>query len=414
MSGAMIKTGIYGILRLLTFLGPPPAWWGILLLIIGALSGILGILYALAQSDLKRLLAYSSVENIGVIALGLGVGLLGQASGQPLVSATGYAGALFHVLNHALFKGLLFLGAGSVLHAAATRNMEKLGGLLKTMPRTGILFLLGSVAICALPPMNGFVSEWLIYNGMLRGGFILTGANSLLLVFSAVGLAFIGGLALIGFTKAFGIVFLGEPRSEQARHTHEAGWRMTSAMTVLAAGCVLFGLFPILGIKLILPAMHSLVPDAVNVLAPVAQPLPYISLSAAGISVGVFLLLLVRRKILQQRPVAQSVTWGCGFPQPTPRMQYTASSFSQAIVRFIATVLHPRERLSQLAGYFPTAGSFNAETPDGAKTYFYEPLFGLVNNLIGRLRWLQHGRVQLYLLYIFLTLIVLLLWKGGS
>ncbi|HEX9653866.1 MAG TPA: proton-conducting transporter membrane subunit, partial [bacterium] len=255
MSGVMIKTGIYGILRLLTYLGPPPAWWGILLLIIGALSGILGILYALAQRDLKRLLAYSSVENIGVIGLGIGVGLLGQASGQLLVSAAGYAGALFHILNHALFKGLLFLGAGSVLHATTTRNMEKLGGLLKTMPRAGILFLLGSVAICALPPMNGFVSEWFIYNGMLRGGFAITGSIGLLLVFSAVGLAFIGSLALAAFSKAFAIVFLGEPRSQYARRPHDAGARMNTAMTLLAAGCILAGLYPSLVMKLILPGV---------------------------------------------------------------------------------------------------------------------------------------------------------------
>lgn len=415
MSGVMIKTGIYGILRMLTFLGPPPAWWGVVLLVIGAVSGILGVIFALAQHDLKRLLAYHSVENIGIIALGMGVGLLGQTTGQPLVSVAGYAGALFHVLNHAMFKGLLFLGAGSVLHATSTRDMDHLGGLLKHMPRTGITFLIGAVAISGLPPLNGFASEWLIYNGMLRGGLLINGTKDLLLVFSAVALAFIGGLALACFTKAFGIVFLGEPRSGHAQHAHEAGWRMRLAMTALAAGCVIFGLLPMSAMFLVLPAVRLLASFPEDVLTPLLQPLWYISLGAAGIVAGILFFVWLRRAILRRRAVSTTVTWGCGYALPTARMQYTSSSFAQPVVQFLTTVLRPQEKIERLAGYFPPqrGATFATAAADFAKHLFYQPVFVKIKNLTHRLHWLQHGRVHLYLLYIFLTLIALLLWKGG-
>jgi hydrogenase-4 component B len=382
--------------------------------VIGAVSGILGVIFALAQHDLKRLLAYHSVENIGIIALGMGVGLLGQTTGQPLVSVAGYAGALFHVLNHAMFKGLLFFGAGSVLHATSTREMDHLGGLLKHMPRTGITFLIGAVAISGLPPLNGFASEWLIYSGMLRGGLLINGSKDLLLVFSAVALAFIGGLALACFTKAFGIVFLGEPRSGHAKHAHEAGWRMCFAMTALAAGCVIFGLLPMSAMVLVLPAARLLTSFPEDVLIPLLQPLWYISLGGAGIIVGILFFVWLRRAILRRRAVSKTVTWGCGYALPTARM-HTSSSFAQPVVQFLATVLRPQEKIDRLAGYFPPqrGATFATAAADFAKRLFYQPVFVKIKNLTHRLRWLQHGRVHLYLLYIFLTLIALLLWKGG-
>ena len=238
MSGVMIKTGIYGLLRTLTFLGPPASWWGWVLIGIGLVSGLGGVLFALAQHDLKRLLAYHSVENIGIIALGLGVGVLGLALHQPALAVLGLAGGLLHVLNHALFKGLLFLGAGAVIHATGTRDIEHLGGLIRRMPWTAAMFFIGSVAICGLPPLNGFVSEFLIYVGAFTGlglsGVSVWGTATI------AGLAMIGGLAAACFTKAFGIVFLGEPRSELA-HVHEAGWAMLAPMAVLAIGCVAVG-----------------------------------------------------------------------------------------------------------------------------------------------------------------------------
>ena len=233
MSGVMIKTGIYGLLRSLTFLGAPPLWWGWLLIGIGLTSGVLGVLFALAQHDLKRLLAYHSVENIGIIALGIGVGLLGVSTGSPTLMVLGFGGGLLHVLNHALFKGLLFFGAGAVLQGTGTHEIDHLGGLLKRMPWTAATFLIGAVAISGLPPLNGFVSEFLIFLGAFQGGATLGAAGAVPLLALIAGLALIGGLAAACFTKAFGVVFLGEPRTEHASHTHETGWAMRLPMLLL-------------------------------------------------------------------------------------------------------------------------------------------------------------------------------------
>ncbi|HJT07090.1 MAG TPA: proton-conducting transporter membrane subunit, partial [Stellaceae bacterium] len=241
MSGAMIKVGIYGIIRMLTMLGPPPVWWGWLLLALGASSGILGVLFALAQHDLKRLLAYHSVENIGIILIGIGAGVIGLATGAMPLTVIGFAAGLLHVLNHSIFKGLLFLGAGAVQHAAHTLDLEELGGLLKRMPWTGATFLIGSVAIVGLPPLNGFVSEFLLF----LGGFAaVTEAG---VAPAAVGLAtivvmgLISGLAAACFAKAFGVVFLGTPRSHEADAAHDAAPPMIAAMAGLAALCVGLG-----------------------------------------------------------------------------------------------------------------------------------------------------------------------------
>ena len=226
MSGVMIKTGIYGILRILTFLGPLPAWWGCALICIGLFSGVIGVLFALAQHDLKRLLAYHSVENIGIIVMGLGIGLFGISTGSPALAVLGFAGGILHVANHALFKGLLFLGAGSVIHGAHTHEIDHLGGLLKRMPWTALTFLIGSIAISGLPPLNGFVSEFLIYVGAFDGALPAKGVSAVPLLAVIAGLALIGGLATACFTKAFGIVFLGEPRSDHPARARESGMGM--------------------------------------------------------------------------------------------------------------------------------------------------------------------------------------------
>ena len=264
MSGVMIKTGIYGLLRMLTLLGPPPAWWGWTLVAIGVVSGILGVLYALSQHDLKRLLAYHSVENIGIIALGLGVGVLGISYQNPTMAALGLTGGLLHVVNHAVFKSLLFLGAGSVLHATGTGELDRLGGLLKRMPVTGATFLIGAAAISGLPPLNGFVSEFLIYLGAIAGlgsQAHIAPAWPLMSVLVVGGLALIGGLAAACFTKAFGIVFLGEPRSGEAAHAHEAGAAMRWPMVVLAGLCVLIGLAAPLWPLVLQPAVAVILPE---------------------------------------------------------------------------------------------------------------------------------------------------------
>ena len=425
MSGVMIKTGIYGLLRALTFLGAPagagatagrpPLWWGWALIGIGLTSGVLGVLFALAQHDLKRLLAYHSVENIGIIALGIGVGLFGVSTGSPALIVLGFGGGLLHVLNHALFKGLLFFGAGAVLQGTGTHEIDHLGGLLKRMPWTAATFLIGAVAISGLPPLNGFVSEFLIFLGAFKGGVSTGGAIAVPLLALIAGLALIGGLAAACFTKAFGIVFLGEPRSEHVSHAHEADWTMRLPMLILAAGCVLIGLFaPVVvgSLQAVLENLTHLQPAAVSEnLAAVASPLAWVVIGTVAFLLLLLALILLRRGLLAGRRVETNVTWGCGYAQPTARMQYTASSFAQPLMDLFRPLLGTKKKISPPRGFFPEEAALKTVTPDISHEEVYRPVFGRINEWLSQLRWVQHGKVQLYVLYIAVTLIVLLIWE---
>lgn len=416
MSGVMIKTGIYGLLRTVTFLGTPPPWWGWMLIATGVISGILGVLFALAQHDYKRLLAYHSVENIGIIALGLGVGLLGVSYNSPAMMFLGFAGGLLHVFNHAVFKSLLFLSAGSVLHATRTLEIEHLGGLIKRMPVTGFVFLVGSVAICGLPPLNGFVSEFMIYVGSLSS---LSSSPSLPVSAQAASVIVVGSLALIGglavacFTKVFGVIFLGEPRSDHAAHVHEAGLAMRLPMLVLAAACLVIGLSG--------PFIMTLLQPAVSVLAGTAVSLPADTSWAAGalwkvaavsacILLSAALLAFIRSRLLAGRTVGESVTWDCGYAAPTARMQYTASSYADPITRLFSSFLRTRKHFNPPKGLFPKSSSFESVTPDVYLEQMYKPLFTAVEAVLIKLRWLQHGRLNLYNLYIIVALLALIAW----
>jgi len=425
MSGVMIKTGIYGLIRSFTFLvhpayagatmGGPPLWWGWALIAIGLTSGVLGVLFALAQHDLKRLLAYHSVENIGIIALGLGVGLLGMNLGSPLLVVLGLGGALLHVVNHALFKGLLFLGAGAVLHGAKTLEIDHLGGLLKRMPWTAAVFLIGAVAISGLPPLNGFVSEFLIFLGAFKGGISAEGPVAVPLLALIAGLALIGGLAVACFTKAFGIVFLGEPRSEHVAQAHEADWIMRLPMLVLAAGCVLIGLLAPMAVGTLQPVLENVTglrSEVVGLnLAATSNTLIFVVIGALTLLLVMTALILLRRGLLAGRRVEEGTTWGCGYIRPKPRMQYTASSFAQPLTDLFKVLLGTRKRVVRPQGIFPPEAAFETITPDISHEEMYRPMFERAEAWLSQLRWLQQGKVQLYVLYIAMTLMVLLVWK---
>jgi formate hydrogenlyase subunit 3/multisubunit Na+/H+ antiporter MnhD subunit len=414
MSGVMIKTGIYGLVRAFTFLPVPADWWGWTLIGIGIVSGVWGILFALAQHDLKRMLAYSTVENAGIIAMGLGLGVLGLSRGQTFPAVLGFAGALLHVINHALFKGLLFLGAGTVLRATGTRELDRLGGLAKRMPGVAIAFLIGAAAITGVPPFNGFVSEFLLY----LGAFVFQRVPDALPAAAALGviaaLGLIGGLAAIGFTKVFGIAFLGTPRSPEAAGAHAPSVLLSGPLFVLAAGCVVLGLLArYVGAMLppvLAPLLHvepvMLAPDVEAALAPLAR----VTFAAALLIAVALALALLRLRLLSGRMVTMSETWGCGYAQPTPRMQYTASSFVQPVLDFFHPLLHARKTTAPPEGPFPSAAALATQTPDLPREYFYRPLFEWIEWLLSRLRWLQHGNVHLYVLYIGVTLVGLLLW----
>ena len=305
MSAVMVKTGIYGLVRALTLLPPAPAWWGWLLIAIGTLSGIGGILLALAQHDLKRLLAYSTVENVGIITLGLGVGLLGVSSRSPLIAILGLSGALLHVVNHAMFKGLLFLGAGAVLHATGTRQIDRLGGLAKRMPWVTGAVVVGAVAISGLPPLNGFVGEFLIYSGALRGETFLGPAWSVPSLMAFAALALIGGLAAVCFTKVVGIAFLGDPRTPEAAAAHPPGLMMSLPIIVLAVGCFLAGIAPARVVQTLLPVVAQVEKTETAAISSsfesAIQPLGSITL-ASCVLIGLALALSVLRRALLERP----------------------------------------------------------------------------------------------------------------
>jgi len=414
MSGVMIKTGIYGLLRILMVLGAPPPAWGWTMVAIGATSGVLGVLFALAQHDVKRLLAYHSVENIGIIALGLGVGLLGRSYDQPAMAYLGFAGALLHVANHALFKGLLFLGAGAVAHATHTREIDHLGGLLKRMPWTGTTFLAGSAAISGLPPFNGFVSEFLIFLGALTGAVTLGGAGAAVGAVTTGALGLIGGLAAACFAKAFGIMFLGEPRSRHAADATEVGRSLRVPLVVLAAACLAIGLgapFVVAGLDSVVVAAAGLPPHDPAGRALAGPPLRMVALGSAVLLALVGALVLARRGLLARRTITTALTWDCGYAAPDRRMQYTAAGFAQPLTSLFRFALRTRREGEPVRGLFPARASLATSTPDPMHREIYEPVFAAVGRLFAKRRWVQGGQTQLYVLYIVLTLLVLLVWE---
>ena len=410
MSGVMLKMGVYGLVRMTALLPSGEVWWGPALLTVGAATSVAGIAFAIGQRDLKRLLAYSSIENIGIIAMGLGLALLGREQEHPGWVVLGLGGALLHVWNHSLFKSLLFFNAGAVIHAAGTRQIDQMGGLAKRLPRVMALFAVGAVAICALPPLNGFVSEWLLYVGLFRtlglGGE--TGVPAIAL--AAVALAMTGALAVACFVKVLGAVFLGAPRSEAGSHAHEPEPTMLVPMTALACGCIGVGLFPLGVTPLVDAAVQTW--SAQPVPLSIAAIVPLKTLSAAGLAlVGLVAALALALKLtLRTQSVRQGLTWDCGYARPTGRMQYTGSSFGDSLVSLTSFLLWPKNCRTALRGHFPRPSAFKSLVPDTVLDRLVIPLFLATGRYLPRLRVLQRGQTHVYVLYILIVMIVLLLW----
>ncbi len=425
LSGVIIKTGIYGMARVFFyFLGTPPMWWGVTVLAIGTISAVLGVLYALMQHDLKRLLAYHSIENIGIILMGFGASLMFLHLGHPLLATLALIAGLYHTINHAVFKGLLFLGAGAVLHATHTRDMEQMGGLAKRMPQTAFCFLIGAVAISALPPLNGFVSEWLTYQSLLQG-FGTT--NSLLRLLFPIGgalLALTGALAAACFVKAFGITFLAQPRSERAAQAHEAPLTMLLGQGVLVAACVFLGLCPTLFLRVLDPLTQQLTGLQISQQLTVANGLvlsgvnqnggTVSTLGIAVVGVALFLIPFVLWLAFGQKTKTRiGPTWDCGLKGLTPRMEYTATGFSKPIRMIFKALFRPRREVQReydFSPYFATGIRFEAHVEEIFETRIYRPLQRQVLRLSRRMRALQAGSLQAYLIYIFITLLLLLLF----
>jgi hydrogenase-4 component B len=411
MSGVILKVGVYGLIRTLSFFHGIPLWWGCVVLALGVVSGVVGVAFAIGQHDLKRLLAYHSIENIGIIYMGLGVALLGQASGSTAMMLLGMSGALLHVLNHATFKALLFLGAGSVIHATGTREIELMGGVARRLPYTALLFGVGSVAICGLPPLNGFVSELLIYLGFFQG-IQGEGGGAAVAALATPALALVGGLAVACFVKVFGVVFLGEPRSDKFRAHHEAGWQMLLPMALLGTLCVVIGLAPGIITATLQKTSLSVLP---LVVATAGFPLGELAPLSMITVTGVLLLFLIAalavwyRRRLRASACGETVTWGCGYQRPAPRMQYSASSFAEMLTSLFAFVLKPQaHRPERMRGLFPGPARFSSHIPEAVLELVYIPALWSLYGRFAAVRRLQSGILQQYVLYSLITLIVLL------
>jgi hydrogenase-4 component B len=405
MSGVMLKTAVYGFVRFaFDFLGGGPSWAGYIVLLAGAVSGLLGVLYAIAEHDLKRLLAYHSVENIGIIYLGLGTSLVFLAHHAPVLAALALIAALLHTFNHALFKSLLFLGAGAISDATHTVDLEELGGLQRRMPITGTTFLIGCCSIVGLPLFNGFISEWLTFRSFLAGS-VLTNTKAQIVLPLMVGvLALIGGLAAACFVKVFGVAFLGRSRTAEAEHAVEAPVSMWAGMTMLAAACLLIGILP----GILLHPLASLgqvlipgggVPEETLI---IARVIPWI----AAIILGVVVITVLSKHTPRMVP-----TWACGLSQLTSRMQYTSTVFSKPIRFVFSAVYKPDRKIERLPAdqpYFPVSISYRSVRTTSYEKALYRPFVDFVVSAARQLQRLQTGNIQVYLLYIFLTLVALL------
>ncbi|HKW94198.1 MAG TPA: hydrogenase 4 subunit B [Methylomirabilota bacterium] len=422
MSGVMIKLGVYGLLRIgLDLLGGGPAWWGALLIALGALSAVVGVLYALMENDLKRLLAYSSVENIGLVFIGLGAGFLFLSLGASGAALLGFAAALYHTLNHAAFKGLLFLGAGSVLHATHTRDMNRLGGLIRGLPWTAAFFLIGALAIAGLPPLNGFISEWLLFQSLLPGIGSPVPLVAPLMTLAVGVLALTGGLAAAGFVKAFGITFLAIPRSPAAERAHEAPGAMRVGMGILAVACAGFGL----GAVRAMPALAGVLAGPARLTVPAAgfgsglflsMPGGFARMSPALVALGLILttggVWLGVRVLAARRRVRVSATWGCGRVVQTPRMEYTSTAFAEPLRRVFAELYRPTQDLSidfhPESRYFVQSIEYRSEIVPWFERYLYAPLIDRVRRWGIQARAIQSGSAHAYLTYLVIALLGLL------
>jgi hydrogenase-4 component B len=421
MSGVMIKLGIYGLVRVgFDWLNAGPAWWGGGLLLVAAVSAVLGVLYALVEHDLKRLLAYHSVENIGIILFGVGAGMLFQTYQLPALAGLALIAALYHTLNHAVFKSLLFMGAGAILQSTHTRNMEEMGGLIKRMPQTAICFLVGSIAIAALPPFNGFISEWLTFQSLLLSFQIPEKSINITFALSIAALALTSGLAAACFIKAFGISFLALPRSEHAANAREARFSMRAAMALLAVACLVLGVAPFVVLRLLSKTTAELLgspPEMQFTWNRIVAGGSFATVSPLWIAVALVALpasIAIALRVFRANTARRYYeTWGCGRAVQTARFEYTATSFANPFKRVFSMLYRP---VKELAIEFHPESRFFVRTinySNEARSIFDDTIYGPMNRMLRgfaqRVRLLQSGNVHLYLLYILVAVVVLLI-----
>jgi hydrogenase-4 component B len=409
MSGVLITLGFYGLIRFIPMLGPPPPAWGMLLMALGALGACGGIVMALSQRDVKRVLAYSTIENAGLVTLAIGAALLATALGRPEVAAIAWTAALLHLWNHAIAKSLLFFGAGAIAQAVESRDLERWGGLLRRLPTLGTTLLIGAAAVVGLPGTHGFASEWLLFMGLFRGTQETAGAARLAMLLGAVAAAFTAGAALACFVRLVGVGLLGHARSPEAAHVTPPA-RRGLAFPALVLASLTIGLVAALPWLLdrLGPAVESL--DAGSRMATVqalAAPLPWLGVGLLGVVAAI----VITRAGLRRGPsVRQGPTWDCGYAHPTPRMQYTASSLAQPVTRVLQPALRTAVRWTPPRGLWPGPLAWEARTPERALAELYRPVLARLEQVLGLFTRLQEGRVMVYLRYVGVALLALLAW----
>jgi formate hydrogenlyase subunit 3/multisubunit Na+/H+ antiporter MnhD subunit len=413
MSGVMIKMGIYGILRVIMSVQNDLLLIGLIILSISLASGVFGVMMAIVQHDLKRLLAYHSIENIGIIGIGIGLGVIGLATNNTALSLLGFSGGLLHVMNHSLFKSLLFFNAGSVYQATHTRNIEQLGGLMKKMPYTAIFFLIGSLAICGLPPFNGFISEYLIYMGMFKSLSASNLYQSIVILSSIVGLALIGGLAIFCFTKAFGIVFLGEPRSEKASMAKEVSRVMIFPQFITVAFIILIGLASILFVKPVFNIISQAfrLHDMTLIANSSVNNLTQISILSGIFVITIVILLVYRHFYLKMKQIDIGPTWGCGYTAGTSKQQYTATSYTYNYNHLAKPLLQTKKIMDDIRDdeIFPGKRTFESHSDDIFKKLLIDKPIDWFSSLLKKIAVMQTGQIQHYILYAFVYMLIVFL-----
>lgn len=403
MSGVIVKLGIYGILRIITFLSSGHVLLGEIILSLSVLTGIFGILNASVHRDVKKMLAYCTIENIGIIGIGIGIGLVGIGNNSPIMYYLGFGGALLHVLNHSLFKSMLFFSAGSVYQQCHTRDMEQLGGLIRYMPKTAALFLAGAVAIGGLPPFNGFVSEFIIYIGLMEGIHSNSLSQILLFILTLAGLSVIGGLSVLTFTKTFGTIFLGQPRTSLQHKPHEVSKLMLLPQYVIVAVMLSVAFLPQFYFGIIGKILWAISPMGAGtvVLSGYSSILSGISFYFM-ILVGIVLVVwLVRSGVMKKRALSYGATWGCGSLATGSRQQYTGKSFSKPLSKILNFLLIEKKQFEELKSgeIFPSKRSYVSHYKDFFERNLIDPVTHRLNYSANYFSFISNGRIQSYVLY---------------
>jgi len=409
MSGVMIKMGIYGIIRVITYLQADFFLIGWIILVFSAISGLLGVMLAIVQHDMKKLLAYHSIENIGIIGMGIGLGTMGLGLHNPLLTLLGFTGGLLHVLNHSLFKSLLFYSTGTVYKVYHTRNIEQLGGVIHKLPHTAFLYLTGAIAICGIPPLNGFISEFLIYSGLIKGLSLGSAYQAITVILAIISLVLIGGLAIFCFTKVFGMVFLGTPRAKFEIPESGSNSGMLFPQYLIAMLIIIIGLFPMLFLRpLITFVSYQFHLTTVHELVPISGIFLKISMLSVILILLVFVVYMIHRFLILKRRVIYGPTWGCGYTAGSARQQYTGTSYADSFAELAHPVLQSKDEYNAIGekDIFPLPRSFSRH-PNDVFRFGLNKLLDFNMLILKKLARLQTGNIQHYILYAFIFILII-------